>query len=529
MRPAILALTILLTASFSAEGAIWYVSQTNESNGQDGLGWLTAFTSIQAGVDAAVADGDDASEVWVGPGVYTETVTMAPGVDLYGGFAANHFNRTSRDLTIWDSIIDGEDLRQCVFGSDDAILDGFIMYRGATSVSGSGGGMANVNASPVINNCRFIDNNAGFGGAISNSFSMPTISNCVFTGNSAGFGLVLYNLFSTVRIVNSTFVNNTPDGAGSGMLNFGSTLSVVNTILWNNGDLEIESNDAGPTDVSFSIVQMSDGGTHDGQGNLNADPLFFDGANADFRLRPGSPAINTGTDIGDLPLADIRGFDRPQGAAYDIGAYEYMVNDPTDTDGDHIPDNLEDLDDPDGDGIPNFLDEDSDGNGVLDRHEGYIDTDLDGIPNYIDLDNDGNGISDIEEGSGNLDDDDAHNVTDIDNDGDGIPDFVEGVLDVDGDGTPNFNDFDSDGDGLSDLEEGARDIDGDGIPNYLDLDSDEDGIEDYIEEHTDSDGDGIMNVVDVYDDVAHLVFDTNNDALVNATDIQLIINAVLGN
>ena len=57
--------------------------------------------------------------------------------------------------------------------------------------------------------------------------------------------------------------------------------------------------------------------------------------------------------------------------------------------------------DADGDGTPNFIDEDSDGNGIPNSEEigpdpdNPIDTDRDGIPDYLDADDDGDGLLDI--------------------------------------------------------------------------------------------------------------------------------------
>lgn len=55
-----------------------------------------------------------------------------------------------------------------------------------------------------------------------------------------------------------------------------------------------------------------------------ADPgaVFADAAADDFRPQPGGPAIDTGTPLGDAVPTDIEGTPRPQGAGWDIGAYE---------------------------------------------------------------------------------------------------------------------------------------------------------------------------------------------------------------
>jgi hypothetical protein len=55
---------------------------------------------------------------------------------------------------------------------------------------------------------------------------------------------------------------------------------------------------------------------------LNANALFVNASAFDFRLQSGSPAINAGQTLAQV-LADFNGRARPQGAAYDIGAFEY--------------------------------------------------------------------------------------------------------------------------------------------------------------------------------------------------------------
>ena len=55
--------------------------------------------------------------------------------------------------------------------------------------------------------------------------------------------------------------------------------------------------------------------------NVNTDPRFTNLSSFDFHLQSGSPAINQGVNTG-IP-ADFDGISRPQGTAYDIGAFEF--------------------------------------------------------------------------------------------------------------------------------------------------------------------------------------------------------------
>jgi hypothetical protein len=62
-------------------------------------------------------------------------------------------------------------------------------------------------------------------------------------------------------------------------------------------------------------------GSHD----IFSDPLFVNASGSDFSLQPTSPAINAGTDLTSSGVTtDILGVARPQGPAFDMGAYEYI-------------------------------------------------------------------------------------------------------------------------------------------------------------------------------------------------------------
>ncbi len=98
-----------------------------------------------------------------------------------------------------------------------------------------------------------------------------------------------------------------------------------------------------------------------------------------------------------------------------------------DGDGDTITDAHEGRGDPDEDGVPSSLDDDSDGDGIPDSVEAGDadprtyprDSDMDGTPDFLDLDSDGDGLLDAEEVLAGTD------PTLADSDGDGATDLVE--------------------------------------------------------------------------------------------------------
>jgi hypothetical protein len=92
-----------------------------------------------------------------------------------------------------------------------------------------------------------------------------------------------------------------------------------------------------------------------------------------------------------------------------------------DSDGDGVSDFLErssgDVD-TDGDGVPNHLDDDDDGDGIATSLERNLDTDVDGIPDYLDEDDDGDGkLTKVELA--------AVGGASVDTDGDGTPDYLD--------------------------------------------------------------------------------------------------------
>jgi len=155
----------------------------------------------------------------------------------------------------------------------------------------------------------------------------PVISNLV-AGNSAYTGGGLYYDFGLNSVVtNNTFFGNTAVSSGGG-IHFGpegATGVMTNTIVWDNTAPTWPEIDMGSGSVSVTYCDVKGG--WNGEGNIDADPLFADAALWDFHLTWDSPCREVGTNAAaGLPEFDFEGDPRSAFAMVDMGADEFYTH-----------------------------------------------------------------------------------------------------------------------------------------------------------------------------------------------------------
>lgn len=325
---------VTVLVSGSGQGDTIYVNGTTGDDAWSGLcqtwdgGTCGPKATIQAGLDTA-ADGDT---VIVADGVYTGVGNK----DL--DFAGKAITLRSAGDAPGACVIDCEsDGRGFYFHSNEtsaSLVRGFTITGGVTE---RGGGIACLQASPAIVNCRIIGNVAtdDGGGVHCMGFSSPAFVNCLFAGNTAsGSGGAAYLIGSSQSFVNCVFVaNEAVTGGGAVWCRDGSTPNVINCLvvgnaswyqgggfgcLFNGNPIIINSilrgntpteifilNDTATPTVTFSNVEDGAGYFWFGEGCIDSDPLFSDPdgpdndpatwTDNDYRLLPASSCIDTGS------------------------------------------------------------------------------------------------------------------------------------------------------------------------------------------------------------------------------------------
>ena len=309
------------------DSMVIHVSTTGSDSTGDGSE-ANPFATIQTAIDSS----NDGDTVLVAAGSYCDTINFIGKnivvashfiidqdeafVDstILGITYDNYYNGDCADFFDGIKFINGEDSSavltgftitstfgrspiQCV---DSSPTLSYLTLRDNYTNDDGGGAIYLVNSNSNLENLIIKDNRKGshdYGGAgifaensfisinnslIANNFSSsPPHNDDTLTG-----GIVAMN--SILELDNNTFYGNSGEFYG-GAIHFdtSSTGIITNSIFWEN---EGPEGITGVATITYSIVQ----GGWDGEGNIDANPLFCDPDSGDYTLAENSPCVGTG-------------------------------------------------------------------------------------------------------------------------------------------------------------------------------------------------------------------------------------------
>lgn len=193
-------------------------------------------------------------------------------------------------------------------------------FFGEYGIGGDGGAI--YCSSVTVTNSIFVGNRAGDGGVDPVTFAPATVS-------MAGRGGAIFCLGSSAIITGCTFVDNL-SGATNGVVQPHSTIARFAPGTTPTGTLIVRGSivrGTAPTtvDSSFTVEYSNVEGGFAGVGNTDVDPQFVDRAHRNLHLAPGSPAIGAvPSTLVTMPTTDFDGESRPNGAAKDMGADQFV-------------------------------------------------------------------------------------------------------------------------------------------------------------------------------------------------------------
>lgn len=172
--------------------------------------------------------------------------------------------------------------------------------------------------SPEIVCCAVLSNQADYGAGIyCENQCHPNITNSLLADNNGTLlgGAIYCEQNSNATVLYSTIAGNNTYGIVS---NYSSTVTVTDSILWDNTWYELHAINGGQINVTYSDVK----GGWPGAGNIDQDPLFIDPAAGDYHLAYSSPCRNAGTAI-TPPGEDFEGDPRIADGYADMGSDEF--------------------------------------------------------------------------------------------------------------------------------------------------------------------------------------------------------------
>ena len=249
--------------------------------------------------------------------------------DQGGALASVDSSPFFSDLQIKQNTADTEGAGVYLENNDNVTFDNTVVME--NNAQEKGGGLAVLGGALKMSNSIIRQNWARQGAGVFSAEASVFLTNVVLNKNISYARAALVfegSATNTIRLVNTTIADNFAQNGGALFYEEGlRTLSVENSIIWNNFPIGVEDN-TGLLRVRYSNIEEG----WAGEGNIRANPFFVDSQKNDFSLQNFSPAIDA-ADGDKAPYIDADGESRYDDKSVsntgsgnisyaDMGAYE---------------------------------------------------------------------------------------------------------------------------------------------------------------------------------------------------------------
>ena len=317
--------------------------------------WTTAARTIQDAVDVALSNDTvlvtngvyDAGGAVTPSGVLTSRVCITRALTLQSvNGPASTFIVGAADPATTSN---GPAAVRCLYLVTNVVVSGFTLTNGYTSTSGdadfdrSGGGVF-VFRSGTLTNCVITGNSAHYCGGGVYGWYGGRLDRCVVSGNRSlyGGGAYCYTYYANDPFNNCLFVHNTAKIYGGGVYVHDcypclNNCTIADNIAWSGGGIYGVGGRVRNCIAYYNLPECSDVssdipcvdytcglGYSGGEGNITDAPQFVDRDAGDYRLRSGSPCVNSGTNGYVTYDTDLDGYPRIVNGTVDMGVYEFQ-------------------------------------------------------------------------------------------------------------------------------------------------------------------------------------------------------------